>query len=337
MTVDALLILVRKLERRIANMVSIGGSPPGAHATTHYDGASDPVDVTQLDGFTGSTSDFLRADGSFATPSGAGNVTGPGLSTDNAIARFDGTLGTAIQNSGITIADGASGTLAGTNSGDVTLAGTPNYLTIVGQVITQALIDLASHITGRLPFANLTQGSALSVLGVTGNATADMASIAAASDHQVLRRSGTAVAFGAVNLAQSAAVTGQLPLTNIAARTTSIEFLFDNNGAAIAANTKARGDIPVGATLTKWRILADVSGSIVFDIWKDTYANYPPTVGDTIIGGGGTKPTLSSQDKNEDSTLTGYTTSFSAGDTLIINVDSCTTITQAALILTFSY
>jgi hypothetical protein len=75
-------------------------------------------------------------------------------------------------------------------------------------------VDLTNGVTGDLPFANLAQGSALSVLGVTGNATADNASIAAASDHQVLRRSGTAVAFGAVNLAQSAAITGALLVAN---------------------------------------------------------------------------------------------------------------------------
>lgn len=67
-------------------------------------------------------------------------------------------------------------------------------------------LPLSTGVTGDLPFANLTQGSALSVLGVTGNSTADNASIAAGSDHNILRRSGTSIGFGSINLSQSGAV-----------------------------------------------------------------------------------------------------------------------------------
>jgi hypothetical protein len=74
--------------------------------------------------------------------------------------------------------------------------------------------DIVPATASRLGFANLTQGSALSVLGVTGNSTADVASIAAAGDHEVLRRNGTSVGFGAVALNQSAAVSGQLPVAS---------------------------------------------------------------------------------------------------------------------------
>jgi hypothetical protein len=96
-------------------------------------------------------------------------------------------------------------------------AGTDNQvLRRSGTSLAFGAVNLASSdaVTGDLPFSNLAQGSALSVLGVTGNATADNASIAAGTDHQVLRRSGTSLAFGAVNLAQSAAVTGTLAVTN---------------------------------------------------------------------------------------------------------------------------
>lgn len=68
--------------------------------------------------------------------------------------------------------------------------------------------------TGRLAYSRLTQGSALSVLGVAGNATADVASITAGSDGAVLRRSGTTLGFGAINLASSNAVTGITPIAN---------------------------------------------------------------------------------------------------------------------------
>lgn len=50
---------------------------------------------------------------------------------------------------------------AGTdNSTNVTLDGTPNYITIVGQLITRALISLTSHVTGILPLTNGGTGSA---------------------------------------------------------------------------------------------------------------------------------------------------------------------------------
>ncbi len=87
-----------------------------------------------------------------------------------------------------------------------------------GTSIAFGSVDLASSdaITGLLPFANIADGTALSVFGRSANSSGVQASIAAGSDHQVMRRSGTSIAFGAVNLAQGAAVTGLLPLANLA-------------------------------------------------------------------------------------------------------------------------
>jgi hypothetical protein len=58
------------------------------------------------------------------------------------------------------------------------------------------------------------QSAGLSVVGRSANSTGDVADITAASDYQVLRRSGTSIGFGAVSLDQSGAITGTLATGN---------------------------------------------------------------------------------------------------------------------------
>ena len=58
------------------------------------------------------------------------------------------------------------------------------------------------------------QSAGLSVVGRSANSTGNVADITAASDHQVLRRSGTSIGFGAVALDQSGAITGTLATGN---------------------------------------------------------------------------------------------------------------------------
>ena len=84
-------------------------------------------------------------------------------------------------------------------------------------------------------------------------------------------------------------------------------------------------EIPYTGTITGWTITSDVSGSIVIDTWKDTYANFPPTVADTMWG---TKPNLSSMQNNQAS---GLTIAVTAGDIIAFNIDSATTVTRVTL------
>ena len=114
-------------------------------------------------------------------------------------------------------------------------------------------------------------------------------------------------------------------------RDVAIPFIIDGGGSAITTGVKGYIEIPFGGTIVSNRLLADQSGSIVVDIWKDTYANAPPTVADTITASA--KPTLSSAQKSQDTTLTGWTTSVTAGDWLGFNVDSATTVTRVTLSL----
>jgi hypothetical protein len=181
-------------------------------------------------------------------------------------------------------------------------------------------------ISARLGFANLAQGSALSVLGVTGNATADNASIAAGTDHQVLRRSGTSLAFGAVNLAQSAAITGTLPVANGGTGQTSY-----TDGQLLIGNT-------TGNTLAKATLTAGTGISITNGAGSITVAaTNNGTV--TSVGGTGTVNGItltgtvtSSGNLTLGGTLSGVSLSTQVTGTLpIANGGSGQTTAQAAM------
>jgi len=82
------------------------------------------------------------------------------LTPTDAVQSVFGRSGTVTAQNGDYTAAQVGADPAGTdNSTDVTLAGTPNYLTIVGQIITRALIDLANHVTGLLPDGNIASAS----------------------------------------------------------------------------------------------------------------------------------------------------------------------------------
>lgn len=120
-----------------------------------------------------------------------------------------------------------------------------------------------------------------------------------------------------------------VPATTV---TSAIGYAIDGGGAAITTGQlKGCLMVPYACTIESVTLLADQSGSIIVDIWKDTYANYPPTVADSICGSA--KPTLSSAAKSQDTTLTGWTKTVNAGDVLIFNVDSASTVQHVTLTL----
>ena len=110
-----------------------------------------------------------------------------------------------------------------------------------------------------------------------------------------------------------------------------LTFIIDGGGSAITTGEKGHLEIPFACTIKQVSMLADQSGSIVVDIWKDTYANFPPDNADSITASA--PPTISSAQKSQDATLTGWTTAITAGDILAFNVDSCTTITRVTISL----
>jgi len=108
-------------------------------------------------------------------------------------------------------------------------------------------------------------------------------------------------------------------------------FLLDNLGSEITTGIKGDVEIPFKCDINAVTMLADQSGSIVIDLWVDTYANYPPDNGDSITAAA--TPTISAATKSQDTTLTGWTTQLNEGDIMRYNVDSCTTITRCSIAL----
>lgn len=119
------------------------------------------------------------------------------------------------------------------------------------------------------------------------------------------------------------------PSTN--QKTASLQFIIDGGGSAIATGLKGFVEVPFACTVTKAIALADQTGSIAVDIWKDTYANYPPTDADSITAAA--PVSISSASKSQDATLTGWTTVIAAGDILGFNVDSAATVQRVTVSL----
>lgn len=156
-----------------------------------------------------------------------------------------------------------------------------------------------------------------------------------AQAHAAAHADGGADELAVQDLASDAATDGQVAKADGAGAvafeddSVAINFIIDGGGSAITTGEKGHIEIPFGMVITGWTILADQSGSIVVDVWKDTYALFPPTVADTIAGT--EKPTLASVQKNQDLTLTTWTTTVAAGDILAFNVDSITTVTRVTV------
>jgi hypothetical protein len=112
-----------------------------------------------------------------------------------------------------------------------------------------------------------------------------------------------------------------------------VQFVIDGGGAVIGTGLKGTLHFDFACVIQEVTMLADQTGSIVVDIWKTSYANYAPgthpVVGDSITGAA--VPTISSGVKQQDSTLTGWTTALAIDDTLSFNVNSASAVTRVTI------
>jgi hypothetical protein len=132
-------------------------------------------------------------------------------------------------------------------------------------------------------------------------------------------------------LAEAKTILGISNVANVDTTSRSINFTFDGQGGVIATNSVATADSDwAGLTITGWEIkeVSDVpvSGSIEIDVWQDSYANYPPTIADTIFSG--TKPNLSSQTKNK---VTGLAIALTGAPTFKAKATGITSVLKVKL------
>ena len=110
-----------------------------------------------------------------------------------------------------------------------------------------------------------------------------------------------------------------------------LEVVLDGGGVAITTSLKAETEIPYGFTIAAARLVSDASGSIVVDIKDAAFASFPGSAASIC---GTAQPTLSSQQRSENTTLTSWTTGLTKGHWLEVSVVSAATVKRVTLSLT---
>lgn len=111
----------------------------------------------------------------------------------------------------------------------------------------------------------------------------------------------------------------------------SVGITVDGSGSTPGTGTKGYIKLPFNCTITGWTILADQSGSAVFDV---KYASSVSGIGSTTSITGTAKPTLTAAQAVDSTTLTGWTTAFIAGNLLEFDLVSVASATRITLELT---
>jgi len=277
--------------------------------------------------------------GAVAYASTANSVAGANVSGIVANANYAAYAGTAFSVD------------AGNINGTVNLA---NYATVANSVA-------GSNVTGAVSFATTANAVAgANVSGTVANATyattaGTAYSVSAANITGTVNLANYATNANAVALAN---VSGAGNIASINLSGNSSQVLYGNGAFAAApsgglttftrsstwqsssgAVTVPAVDVPIymrsACTLIEATILTQGgTGSCVVDIWKTPIGTYPPTSANSICGGN--YPSITSGTTLVKTSLAGWTTAVSAGDTIMFHLTSSSTFTYITIQLTFS-
>ncbi|MCK5012225.1 MAG: hypothetical protein KAS66_00235 [Candidatus Omnitrophica bacterium] len=115
-----------------------------------------------------------------------------------------------------------------------------------------------------------------------------------------------------------------------------IIFPFYDGGNILATGEYAHLEItiPYGIDIYEAQILGDQTGSIVIELWADSYANYPPTVADKITATD--PPTVTSAIKSKDTDVSSWDHAQPADTKIRPNIVSNTAFTDVKLIIKYN-
>lgn len=193
-----------------------------------------------------------------------------------------------------------------------------------------AAFNQANNVTAAFNKANTAGTDATNAFGQANNVTAAFLKANTAGT-DATNAFGQANNVTAAFLKANTAGTDAINAYNRANAEIAIAYVIDGGGNTITTGIKGDLSIPFGCTITGVRTLLDISGNLVIDIWKTTYSNHPAVVANTIVASA--KPTVTQNTRSEDTTLTGWTTTVTAGDVIRFNVDSVANTTRATITL----
>lgn len=103
------------------------------------------------------------------------------------------------------------------------------------------------------------------------------------------------------------------------------------NSSGIQTGVCGDAGLDFAYEIAGWKLLADVSGDVVVDIWSAPTSSYPPTSGNSITGV--QQPTLSAAAFAQSTDISTWQKRVDLGYSLRFNIDSVDTITRLTIVV----